>query len=270
MTRQRLQKEKVGEPLTYTNSVRMVFEEPIILHSTAHRLKYSHWSAHLDSFLDYMTGNSPTYNIEGNYEELVQEIKSGLSEKGFNIQSKEIQNIVSEEDLNKRIIRQYTEESDLFYEVNRLLRNCHNFQDDNENQGDEDVEKYHTPLAPWILQLNTAIRKEPYSEDMCYRGVQLSEEDIDKYKEGEIFVWASFVSASKSKEVCFGGNVLFEIFTETAMPLNDKRFPRDVAHLSDFPEEQEVIYPLACAYRVRYKKIENGITIIGIATVDYN
>jgi len=63
---------------------------------------------------------------------------------------------------------------------------------------------------------------------------------------------------------------LFEILTESAMSLNDKRFPRDISKLSDFPDEEEVIYPSACAYRVHYIEKQNNLVIIGIATVDYN
>ena len=54
------------------------------------------------------------------------------------------------------------------------------------------------------------------------------------------------------------------------MSLNDKRFPRDISKLSDFPDEEEVIYPSACAYRVHYIEKQNNLVIIGIATVDYN
>jgi 3-phenylpropionate/cinnamic acid dioxygenase small subunit len=58
----------------------------------------------------------------------------------------------------------------------------------------------------------------------------------------------------------------YEIFTESAMSLNDKRFARDISALSVIPKEQEVLFRIVCVYRVHYKKVTDGTTIIGKAS----
>lgn len=95
--------------------------------------------------------------------------------------------------------------------------------------------------------------------------------DIDLYKVGDLFIWAPFVSASKSEDQCIGGNALFEITTTTHFfGLNDKAYPRDISSKSVYPDEQEVLFPIACAYRVESVKIEPDATRIGLHTIDYN
>ncbi|NGT95623.1 hypothetical protein G6Y98_07405 [Clostridium perfringens] len=268
MSRDRMSKQPVGIPLTYSDYIGMVFEEPIILHSTAQRLNFQHWAEHIYSFFGTLSNEPPQYSCKERLDILIDKIVNGLKIEGFHTQSEEITNVKTQDELNKTIIKQYTEETNLYLRVNEILRGCHNYQ--NENNSEDDIKKYEEPLAAWILQLNSAIRREPYYEKKSYRGATLSDYEISMYKENEIFIWASFISASKSKEACLGGNVLFEIFTESAMSLNDKRFPRDISKLSEYPNEEEVLYPLACAYRVHYIKHEGDLTVIGVATVDYN
>ena len=163
MNRDRLSKQPVGKPLTFSEYIGMVFEEPIILHSTAQRLNFSHWAEHLNSFFGYVSNKPPKYNYEGKFNLLVDEISKGLRLAGFISQSERIIKAKTEEELNKVIIRQYTEETGLYHSVNELLRMCHIFQLETEDNSGF-LEKYETPFAPWILQLNTAIRREPYYE----------------------------------------------------------------------------------------------------------
>lgn len=47
--------------------------------------------------------------------------------------------------------------------MNELLRRCHNYQGEN-NLEDDIIKKYESPLAAWILQLNSAIRRELHYE----------------------------------------------------------------------------------------------------------
>lgn len=268
MRRDRLRTAPIGDNLSYSKYINMVFEEPLILHDFAQKNQFYHWIEHLGSFEKYLTGNNPSYSMNTNFNEVKSLIIDGLTKSSFERQSQEIEKASNEEELNNTIIKQYTEDTNLYLEVNQNLRNCHLFQD--ETIEESDLSLYHFDLAPWILQLNTAIRHQPHYEKVAYRGTNLKKEQLKLYKEKEMFVWAPFVSASKSKEECFDGNVIFEIFTESTMSLNDKRFPRDISKLSSHPEEKEVIFPIACAYRVHYVKKENGIDVIGVATVDYN
>ncbi|MBD2751997.1 ADP-ribosyltransferase domain-containing protein [Spirosoma validum] len=246
----------------------MVFEEPLILHHCAQSNEYFHWIEHLNSFESFLSKKPPQYNLRADLQPLKKLISVGLEKIGYTEQAKKIGLCSTEIELNNKIIEQYTDETSLYYDVNKFLRDCHLYQDGNFNT--DDTESFDNALAPWILQLNVAIRQKPTFEQKVYRGTNLSQEDIEKYTESELFVWAPFVSASKSKEECFGGNVLFEIFTESAMSLNDKRYPRDISLFSKFKEEEEVLFPVACAYRVHYVKKEDALTTIGVATVDYN
>jgi len=105
--------------------------------------------------------------------------------------------------------------------------------------------------------------------EKVYRGTNLEEDDIKRYKKGELFIWASFVSTSKSKDQCLGGNVLFEISSrEHFFGVNDKAYPRDISNLSVFPEEAEVLFPISCAYRVESINKLTGYTLIELQTVD--
>jgi hypothetical protein len=265
--RERLRTSPIGENISFSKYIGMVFEEPLILHHFAQKHQFYHWIEHLNSFERFLTEPVPNYSMKENFDAVKKLIISGLSDAGFTYQAYQLAAACDEDELNNCIIKQYTEETPLYYQVNAELRNCHLLQNEPITS---DLEKYHNDLAPWILQLNTAIRKRPSFEGKCFRGTRIDEDVLKLYKEKELFVWAPFVSASKCKEQCFGGNVLFEIFTESAMSLNDKRFPRDISGLSAFFEEQEVLLPIACAYRVHYIKEEGGLTIMGIATVDYN
>jgi hypothetical protein len=263
--RERLNKQPIGKLLTFTDYIGMVFEEPKILQNTVSKYKFDHWVEHLNSFYAYVSKQPPTYTCIDRFDLLQQIIAEGLYKANYLYQSKEVQNSKNEDTLNKVLIRQYTEETNLYHEVNYILRECHHSQ-----LMGIDGDESNTFLAPWILQLNTAIRRQPAFEKVAYRGTNLKKEEIDLYKDNEIFIWASFISASKSLKACVGGNTIFDIFTESSMSLNDKRFGRDISLLSVTPEEEEVLFPIACAYRVHYKKVIGGVTRIGIATVDYN
>lgn len=169
--------------------------------------------------------------------------------------------------MNDTIIRQYTEESDLYKVANQKLRDCHLYQNI-DSKIDDSNDKF---LAPWILQLSSCIKKLSHYRETCYRGTTLTEEEIQLYKKDKLFIWAPFVSASKTKEQCFGGNVLFEIDPRNHFNgLNDKAYPRDISSKSVFPDEDEVLFPIACAYRVEGLRKMADKTIIELKTIDYN
>ena len=264
--RSRLTTDEIGLNLTYSKYLNMHIEEPIILHNTLEKYQYPHWVEHINSLPRYVNGDFPSYQIRDRFEELVALIASSLKNSGFLQKSYEIENAKNESDLNTIIIRQYTEESDLYKTANLILRECHLLQDD---EASMDNNRYSRILAPWILQLNTCIRKLPHYDKNVFRGAKLSKEAISAYKEGDLFIWASFVSTSKIKENCLGGNVLFEIScNEHFLGLNDKGYPRDISLLSVFPEEEELLFPVSCAFRVNYKKKENDYELIKLSCID--
>jgi hypothetical protein len=65
-----------------------------------------------------------------------------------------------------------------------------------------------------------------------------------------MFIWAPFTSASKSLGACLDGNVVFEFRPVSALSQFGKRAPRDIAAFSSFPDEEEVLFPMCCAFRV--------------------
>ncbi len=140
-----------------------------------------------------------------------------------------------------------------------MLRKCH----DNTIHGDIN-------LVPWILQFNIAIRRQSEYGGECYRGATLDENDIKKYQKGKLFVWAPFISSSKSEETCLGGNVIFKIHPAGAYSMHDKRNGREIFQLSVFPDEEEIIFPMACACRVTEIEKSSFETYISLETVDWN
>lgn len=265
--RPRLRTSTIAEHLTYSKYINMHEEEPIILHDCLEKHPYLHWFEHINSLPRHINGESPTYQIRENFDELKGLIKRTLFNSGFADQSLEIDRCSTEDELNNAIIRQYTEETGLYDFVNSKLRECHLYQDYHAKVDDSD-DKF---MAPWILQLSSCIKKLPHYQEKVYRGTNLSKDDISLYNKGDMFIWAPFVSASKSLDQCLGGNVIFEITTTTHFfGLNDKAYPRDISSKSIYPYEEEVLFPIACAYRVEYRKKEIGYTRIGLHTVDYN
>jgi len=263
--RDRLRTAIIAEHLTLSKYLNMHMEEPIILHDCLEKHPYLHWVEHINSLPRHVNGESPTYDIRENFDELKFIIQQTLVSSNFIKQAQEIQVCSNEDELNDVIVRQYTEETGLYDFVNTKLRECHLCQGFDSKVVDND-DKF---LAPWILQLSSCIKKLPHYMEKVYRGTNLKDDDIKQYKKGELFIWAPFVSASKNKEQCFGGNVLFEISSrEHFFGLNDKAYPRDIANKSIFPEEAEVLFPISCAYRVENISNLTDYTLIELQTID--
>lgn len=265
--RNRLRTEGIADCLTFSKYINMHSEEPVILHYCLEKHPYLHWVEHIESLPRHINGDSPTYHIREKFNELKLLIRDTLKNSNFKEQASEIEMCKNEDQLNNTIIRQYTEESELYRVANQKLRDCHLYQNVKSKIDDTNDEF----LAPWILQLSSCIKKLSHYRETCYRGTTLTADEIKLYKKDKLFIWASFVSASKTKEQCFGGNVLFEIDSRNHFNgLNDKAYPRDISTKSVYPEEDEVLFPIACAYRVEgVRKIAN-MTIITLNTIDYN
>ncbi len=220
---------------------------------------FDHWSAHLRAFFGWYS-EPPDYHVsETELPTLRDMIASGLRNEGFGTFAESLAAAATETDLNNEIIRQYTAESPLYSSVNKLLRSAH--------AGASLVDH---PMTAWMLQFNCAIRLQPVYEGTSYRGAEMSNEDIACYKPGTMFVWGPFVSTSKSRRVAeaYSAGVLFEITPWGSYSMYDKRNPYDISGLSDFPDEEEVVFPTSCTYRVTDATERNGIVHIAIQTVD--
>ena len=110
----------------------------------------------------------------------------------------------------------------------------------------------------------------PLYEGIAWRGVRMTEDDIEQYELGRMFEWASFVSATRERGVAEAHrpNVLFEISPWGSHSLYGKRNAYDIAAYSIFPDEREVLFPVACTFRVKSIERWDRRAHICIETVD--
>ena len=247
--RDRMSKSPVGELLTLTDDISLYDCENFILEGAANRYEFAHWFDHLVPLFTKLTKDyrERSYSCGSNFTSLREVVSNGLKKEGFVIQGNELLSAINEEALNKEIIAQYTDETSLYSEINKLLRAGHT--------GD-DVS--FSGLTGWICQLAVAIRQHAEFPKVSSRGTILSKEDVQKYSPGTTFVWAPFTSASKDINSCFGGNVIFKLKPVSALSERDLRSPRDISSLSVYPGEQEVLLPMCCAYRVTSNEFSKG------------
>ena len=261
-TRKRLCVAPVPDPLMTMDALGQHHEyESFVLPENVDDVPFLHWTAHLRSFWGWYAGD-PDYSASVNdLPKLREVIAAGLGEAGFCDFGAEILNTTTDADLNRVMIGQYTSDAGLYEVVNQQLRHAHI------------KEALHGfSLAPWILQFNAGIRQQPSPEGCFFRGVQMSEEEIAAYTPALLFEWASFVSASTDREVAtaFNGNVLFEITPGGSHSLYGKRNPYDIAAFSLYSEECEVIFPMACTYRVvDVERTSSTRIAIKLETVDF-
>ena len=258
MLRTRLTTDPVPGLLTGTNSTNLdLHGEDFLLKEAIARYGFEHWRAHMFSFFGWYP--EPNYHVEPDrFSNLRSAIAEGLIDAAYDQQAKEVCASLDEASLNQCLTRQYTAEGPLYVEVNRGLRAAHS-----------NAVHTHVGLVPWILQFNSMLRLRPASHELAYRGTNLTSAEIDDYRIDEFFVWASFVSASRSRDACLGGNVLFELRPWGSYSHYEKRDSRDISQWSIFPEEEEIVFPLCCAFRVREKKhLSDGVTVIAAEVVD--
>lgn len=256
--RDRLSKSSVPSLLTLTEDLDYYDCENFIFESASAKYDlFSHWIGHLDYVKIKMAGYKDIYKIR-DLEKTKEIVIESLRKAKFGAQANKLEKTITEEEFDAEIIRQYTNETNLYSEVNSLLRKGHHR---------EDIGLNH--LIPWILQLNSAIRKLPEFTNTAYRGSEMKEVDIKKYTVGKIFVWSSFVSFSKSEDECYEGNVIFEMTPKSSFATRDKRAPRDISIYSEFKEEQEVIMPICGGYKVEQIIKENDKTRIICAIYDH-
>lgn len=260
-TRSRFSTEPIAEPRELTNSRELMLRdyEGFIFDSVLAKHPFSHWTDHTRSFWGRFS-DEPTYSAKlEEFPKLQQVIAEGLDRAGYTIFAAEIRRAPNESKLNEYLAKQYTAETSFYLEVNRLLRSSHDGTDIGQHS-----------LASWIAQFNCALRKLPRYNQPAYRGTDFTPNQIAMYREREFFVWSPFVSASKSPDVCKGGNVLFEIRPWGALDEFEKRDGRDISLLSQYPDEEEVIFPMCCAYRpISISRTLNRTEIV-LEVVDMN
>lgn len=138
----------------------------------------------------------------------------------------------------KQCIRFYTKDSFLYYTLNEALRT-------------QDYTKLDT-LGPLCYLIRNYSRLEEEYIGTVYRGLQLTYEDIESYREhiGEWKTWLAFASASKNRRMAemFGNTLL--IIEITDVKLSSPR-AYDIAHLSGHPDEEEVLLPAGVSFQIQ-------------------
>lgn len=258
--RDRLSKSPVGELLTLSVDVSLYDCENFLLEGAIQRYPFPHWLSHLLPLHAKMSNDFKEKGFQAldAFGELTNVLTSSLERAGYVAFARELRTCPDEASLNATIIRQYTEESNLYADVNRLLRRGH-------AGGDVST----SPLVPWICQLAVALRRVPEYLGHSYRGTTMDPRDVREYQVGGIFVWAPFTSASRTPDACFGGNVIFELIPVSALSERDKRAPRDIGAYSVFPDEEEVLLPMCCAFRPRNISQRSGVTWIETEILDH-
>ncbi|CAF1026547.1 unnamed protein product [Adineta steineri] len=140
-------------------------------------------------------------------------------------------------EVSKVCIQLYTRESFLYHVLNTALRN-------------NDYSKLNT-LGPLCFLMRDYSRSCTEFIGTVYRGVQLPFATIESYKQaiGSWHTWSSYTSTSKDREMAeFRGNTLF-IIEITNIKLSAPR-AYDVASISHFPSEEEVLLPAGISFQV--------------------
>jgi hypothetical protein len=125
-------------------------------------------------------------------------------------------------------------------------------------------------LGPHALLLDVLLfywpELAPGVATSTYRGMHLNETDVEMYKVGTKFVWLSFVSSSTAKDASYTGNVKFEVDNST--PDAELWRPRSIKMFSDFPEEEEALYPAGAEFEVTSHTSDGSVTSIKLRLIN--
>ena len=134
-------------------------------------------------------------------------------------------------------IHLYTRETFLYHELNTALRLT-------------DLAKLET-LGPLCYLIRDYSRTGEEFVGTVYRGVQFPSTMIDSYRraQGTWHTWPSYTSTSKNRQMAeFRGNTLF-IIEITPIKMHVPR-AYDIADLSQFPNEEEVLLPAGVSFQI--------------------
>ena len=125
-------------------------------------------------------------------------------------------------------------------------------------------------LAAYGALLNSILmywRNLVPTNEPTYRGIKLTEEQIDKYKVGETMTWLCFSSSSFDKsEAAKFGSVTF-IFDNSHLT---KYAAKSIKQMSKFKSEEEYLYPSGAKFRItNIQKKKGEKPTIWISLEDY-
>lgn len=140
-------------------------------------------------------------------------------------------------EIAKLCIHFYTKDSFLYNVLNKALR-------------EHQYTKLET-MGPLCYLIRNYSRFSKDYIGTIYRGVELSDSEIEAYKRSinEWKTWPAFTSTSKDRQMAeMFGNTLF-IIEITDIKLSSPR-AYDIAHISCYPHEKEVLIPAGSSFNV--------------------
>ncbi|CAF4868956.1 unnamed protein product [Rotaria sp. Silwood1] len=175
--------------------------------------------------------------IDGILQEAVKHQSDSETEAQWMVEQLRSCKMKPRRETSKVCIHLYTRESFLYHVLNTALREA-------------DHSKLDT-LGPLCFLIRDYSRTCTEFIGTVYRGVQLSLTTIFSYKQavGSWRTWPSYTLTSKNREMAeFRGNTLFIIEITNAKLSATRTY--DVAEISQFPNEEEVLLPAGVSFQV--------------------
>ena len=200
------------------------------------------WCPFLNAWLRSSAGRNAFFHFPACAQGIVREaaLRTDHSSTEAAFMAEKIRHCVgkSRVDVAKECIRFYTKDSFLYYALNEALRT-------------QDLTKLET-LGPLCYLIRNYSRLSQEYVGTVYRGLQLTYADIEAYRRhiGEWKTWPAFASASKDRHLAemFGNTLL--IIAISDVKLSSPR-AYDIAHLSGYPDEQEVLLPAGVSFLIQ-------------------
>jgi hypothetical protein len=150
--------------------------------------------------------------------------------------------------IGETCVHLYTEESFWYRLINQTLRQC-------ETATPEQVKN----MGPFCYLLQKYLEKNPTSDVLTtYRGLTLTDEERKAFMT-ETMTFAAFTSTSRSRMQAeqFGNTLLIidlNVKCNIGNPNQNVRCVTSISHLSDFPDEEEVlVWPWRVFHFVKYE-----------------
>jgi hypothetical protein len=221
------------------------FYSPPLLTSTPSYGQAFAWCPFLDEWLKSSAGRKALSDfsssidacINGIVEEAGKHQSDSKTEAQWMVEQLQACKTKSRREVSKLCIHLYTRESFLYHVLNTALR-------------DVDQSKLYT-LGPLCFLIRHYSHTYTEFIGTVYRGVNLSPAMIQTYKQaiGSWHTWPSYTSTSKNRDMAdIRGNTLFIIEITNTKLCSQRAY--DVTHISQFPEEEEVLLLAGTSFQI--------------------
>jgi hypothetical protein len=221
------------------------FSSPLVLTSAPSYGTAHAWCPFLTEWLKLPAGKKALLNfsssidmcVDGILQEATKHQSASLAEANWMVEQLRACKSKPRRDISKICIHLYTRETFLYHVLNVALR-------------DMDYSKLET-LGPLCFLIRDYSRSCADFTGTVYRGIGLPMAAILTYKRavGTWRTWPSYTSTSKSRQMAeLLGNTLFIIEITKIKPSSPRAY--DIAELSQFPNEEEVLLPAGISFQV--------------------